>query len=340
MIPPFKDFMLPILRYLQDEYLHDRVEIRLALAKEFCISEDDLMKRSLSGKIIMKGNVDWAVSSLKAAGLVVQPEVGKLMITNDGLELLKDPPQSIDNAFLASHYPSFKAFKKRRNRKDRKDKKDNAKMEINKNTNSCGKQILSIEEALSVIQICKKGNIPIPPEIVKIVEQENELKLSKKLNSGLEALHKSLLPLANSVTILVEFNSNDWRGKIVSDLFAYESQEGNEFKPEETFQKGKNIEGKNSKPKKSVKKSTRRPPLNFYEMGLVDGDILVYKEDPNVKVEIRDSNKVLFNGEQLSLTKLTMQLKGLSQAIQPTPHWLFEGRNLADIYDEIYPKEK
>lgn len=85
----------------------------------------------------------------------------------------------------------------------------------------------------------------------------------------------------------------------------------------------------------------RRPPLNFHEMGLHDGDILVYTEDPSKVVKIVGPKRVcLEDGEESSLTAITTKLRGSKYPIQPTPWWTYEGRNLSDIYNETYPFEE
>jgi hypothetical protein len=81
----------------------------------------------------------------------------------------------------------------------------------------------------------------------------------------------------------------------------------------------------------------RRPSLNFYEMGLHKGDILTYDKDPKVKVTIFSEKKVMFENDIYSLTAVTKQLLNVATAVQPTPHWNFEGRSLTDLYNETYP---
>jgi hypothetical protein len=81
----------------------------------------------------------------------------------------------------------------------------------------------------------------------------------------------------------------------------------------------------------------RRPSLNFYEMGLHKGDILTYDKDPNIKVIIVSEKKVSFENDIYSLTAVTKQLLNVATAVQPTPHWSFDGKSLTDIYNETYP---
>lgn len=92
----------------------------------------------------------------------------------------------------------------------------------------------------------------------------------------------------------------------------------------------------------SVKaKAAKRSPLNFYEMGMQKGDILIWKDDPTISVTIISERKVCHEGEETSISALSAKLKGYKvKHIQPTPHWLFNDRVLSEIYDETYPFEE
>lgn len=90
----------------------------------------------------------------------------------------------------------------------------------------------------------------------------------------------------------------------------------------------------------SVKAQIHRPALNFYEMGMLKGDLLVWKDDPSISVTIISDRKVEYEGEECSISALSAQLKGYKvKHISPTPHWLFKERSLSEIYDETYPIE-
>ena len=83
-------------------------------------------------------------------------------------------------------------------------------------------------------------------------------------------------------------------------------------------------------------KSFRRPPLNYFEMGMKKNDILTYAKDPSVEITVFDEKKVMYQGEVYSLTGVTKKILNINHAIQPTGYWVYEGRNLRDIYDETY----
>ena len=90
----------------------------------------------------------------------------------------------------------------------------------------------------------------------------------------------------------------------------------------------------------SVKVQKHRPALDFYEMGMQKGDILVWKDDPSIIVTIISDRKIEYEGEEMSISALSATLKGYKvKHIQPTPHWLYNDRPLSEIYDETYPIE-
>lgn len=86
-----------------------------------------------------------------------------------------------------------------------------------------------------------------------------------------------------------------------------------------------------------AKNKPRRPPLNFVEMKIPLGATLVYVKDNSVTCEVYTERKVKFNDEVTSLSAITKKLLNTVHAPQPTPHWMYNGRNLQDIYDETYP---
>ena len=59
---------------------------------------------------------------------------------------------------------------------------------------------------------------------------------------------------------------------------------------------------------------------------LVEGGIMVLPLGPHA-------------GPQ-SLTKLTKDLLNIDYSVQPTGYWLYNGKNLKDLYDETYSYEE
>jgi hypothetical protein len=84
----------------------------------------------------------------------------------------------------------------------------------------------------------------------------------------------------------------------------------------------------------------RCPALNFYEMGMQKGDVLLWKENPSISVVVDSERKVIYNGEETSISALSARLKGYNtKHIAPGKYWTFKDRTLDDIYDETYPFE-
>ena len=50
-----------------------------------------------------------------------------------------------------------------------------------------------------------------------------------------------------------------------------------------------------------------------------------------------NERKVRFREREISLTEATRLREDLSYSVAPTGYWLYEGRNLGNIYAETYP---
>lgn len=89
----------------------------------------------------------------------------------------------------------------------------------------------------------------------------------------------------------------------------------------------------------------RRPRMNFYEMGLTDGAILIFTGASSPSSEpiiatVCDAHKVLYNGEATYLTPLTRQLLDLPYGVAPARFWSHNGKSLDDLYNETYTPEE
>lgn len=87
-------------------------------------------------------------------------------------------------------------------------------------------------------------------------------------------------------------------------------------------------------------KRSKRPRMNFREMGIPAGSVLTYRNDPDVRVVVVDERRVQRDGEVSSLTRVTTELMETDYQVQPSPYWTYEGRILKDIYDETYSDEE
>jgi hypothetical protein len=88
-------------------------------------------------------------------------------------------------------------------------------------------------------------------------------------------------------------------------------------------------------------KTRRRPNLNFFDLGIPSGAILV-SVDGNHQATVAGEKRVNFQGTDYSFTEATRQMLGLDPgyAIQPSPYWTFNGRTLKELYDEFYASDE
>lgn len=84
-------------------------------------------------------------------------------------------------------------------------------------------------------------------------------------------------------------------------------------------------------------KESRRPRMNFVEIGIPIGSTLQFKSG-GVEVKVLTEKKVEYNGEECSLTAATRKVLGLAEdyPLQPSPHWLFQGKTVKEIYDTYH----
>jgi hypothetical protein len=84
-------------------------------------------------------------------------------------------------------------------------------------------------------------------------------------------------------------------------------------------------------------KDTKRPRMNFHELDIPNGSVLVSK-DGQMQVTVVGEKKVDFNGTICSLTAATRKLLGLPDdyPLQPSPHWTFNGKTVKEIYEAFH----
>ena len=80
----------------------------------------------------------------------------------------------------------------------------------------------------------------------------------------------------------------------------------------------------------------KRPNINYFEMGLEKGTLMTFANDSEITVTIASEKKVIYNEEEMSLTRVTKELLELDYAVQPTKYWLVDGKNLRDIWRKTY----
>jgi restriction system protein len=111
-IPDFETIMLPLLKVLSDKKEHHKSEVVGILAKQFKLTEEELAKMQPSGRNPVFGNrVAWARNYLNKAGLIDSPRWGYWLISEEGMNILKDAKE-INIKFLLK-IPRFKSWLKK-----------------------------------------------------------------------------------------------------------------------------------------------------------------------------------------------------------------------------------
>jgi len=112
MIPSFQEMMLPLLEFLKDGKEHSIDEAEDYLAKAFKLTDEERHKLLKSGnQTVFRNRVGWARTYMYKAKLLDIPRRANIVITERGLEVLKENPQSLSAKYLMK-FPEFVEFHK------------------------------------------------------------------------------------------------------------------------------------------------------------------------------------------------------------------------------------
>ena len=118
MIPSYEEIMLPLLNLLSDKQEHTLQEADDALAKHFKLTDLERDELLPSGQQpIFRNRLGWARTYMKKAGLLATPSRAKFIITEKGIDLLKEKPKEITSKLL-KRYPEFIEFQSIKKIKD------------------------------------------------------------------------------------------------------------------------------------------------------------------------------------------------------------------------------
>lgn len=128
-IPNHQYFMLPILKYLQNQEVHSINEIQNHIIEKDDFTEEEKKTLTSSGKKLLNDRISWANTYIHNAGLIKRIKRGHYQITEDGLELLKENHETITIDTLM-RYKSFENYyTKSKSNKTNKNKKENHNLE-------------------------------------------------------------------------------------------------------------------------------------------------------------------------------------------------------------------
>lgn len=115
-IPPFQEITLPLLRFAADGRVHRLSEAREHLARAFRLTPEEMDEKLPSGRQGRFANrVAWAKVYLTQAGILSSHARGEFQITDRGQEILRNPPEQLDVAFM-EQFAEFQAFRSRTGR--------------------------------------------------------------------------------------------------------------------------------------------------------------------------------------------------------------------------------
>ena len=105
-----------------------------------------------------------------------------------------------------------------------------------------------------------------------------------------------------------------------------------------TFQEEAEQVDREAKASAEKLRSSRRPNMNFQEMGIPVGSRLDFNEGDHECIVI-NGRQVEYEGSEWYLSRLTQHLLGVDRSIRGPAHWSFNGSNLTDIYEDTYASD-
>ncbi|EIJ46673.1 hypothetical protein GWL_09130 [Herbaspirillum sp. GW103] len=84
-----------------------------------------------------------------------------------------------------------------------------------------------------------------------------------------------------------------------------------------------------------------RPKIDYLEIGLKVGDVITFR-DGVTTATITGAHTVSFRGEESSLQHVSLQLMPeiVGRGIASKLYWSFNGKSLADLYEEFHGDEE
>lgn len=110
-IPDYQSIMLPLLKFSNDGIEHTPKEAIENLSKFFNLTEEEITRLYPNQKnLIFYDRIQWALTFLKHAGLLISIKRGVFKITERGHNVLKQNPERIDDKYLRQ-FPEFIRFR-------------------------------------------------------------------------------------------------------------------------------------------------------------------------------------------------------------------------------------
>ncbi len=110
-LPPFHQFMLPILEFAADGGEKTYAQAMARMVEHFNLTQQDVEERIGSGgQTVLYNRVTWACTYLARSGLLDRPRRGRFRISDRGGQVLAEKPSMIDLKYL-EQFPEYKQFR-------------------------------------------------------------------------------------------------------------------------------------------------------------------------------------------------------------------------------------
>lgn len=116
--PKYYEYMKPALFYLKDGIRKKRKEIYLSLADYLNLDAEARQEKYSTGETYFESRISWALTYLKKAGLINQPERSIFEISSKGLDVIKENPKEINKQYLMK-FDNFRQFSMSKNSKQK-----------------------------------------------------------------------------------------------------------------------------------------------------------------------------------------------------------------------------
>ena len=117
-MPKWNELFKEVLIYYSDKKPHINREAKINIADSLNLPEELRREKTAKWKENkLEGRIGFALSALKISGLLEQYEWGSFVITKQGLELINNLPEVLDEKYLIDNYENYKSnFEKNKKR--------------------------------------------------------------------------------------------------------------------------------------------------------------------------------------------------------------------------------
>lgn len=189
-------------------------------------------------------------------------------------------------------------------------------------------------------------------------EQFVKIGTTSNLEQRLKQLDNTSVPLPFRCVYAIDVHNADEVERLVHEAFAdHRVRRGREFfqvEPQRIIAALKLTGGQNVTPRQDIAADddglealhrVRQPKqrFSFEDAGLTTGNLVYFANDHSITAEVVDDNRILFEGEQISLSKSALILLNREgygwQTVNGWSYWMFDGETLAERRDRLLAEQ-